>query len=80
MRYKELFRDSGSGGMEDMPYEIDPYLTEIITGAIDKAYMNSRFKKFLKALQAGVETADVLNELHKSFAVLSQEEQKHVFA
>ena len=77
MRYKELFRDGGSGGMEDVPYEIDPYLTEINTGAIDKAYMNSRFKKFLKALQDGVETADVLNELHKSFAVLSQEEQKY---
>ena len=77
MRYKELFRDGGSGGMEDVPYEIDPYLTEINTGAIDKAYMNSRFKKFLKALQDGMETADVLNELHKSFAVLSQEEQKY---
>lgn len=77
MRYKELFRDGGSGGMEDVPYEIDPYLTEINTGAIDKAYMNSRFKKFLKALQDGVETAEVLNELHKSFAVLSQEEQKY---
>lgn len=77
MRCKELFRDGGSGGMEDVPYEIDPYLTEINTGAIDKAYMNSRFKKFLKALQDGVETADVLNELHKSFAVLSQEEQKY---
>ncbi len=77
MRYKELFRDGGGGGMEDVPYEIDPYLTEINTGAIDKAYMNSRFKKFLKTLQDGVETADVLNELHKSFAVLSQEEQKY---
>lgn len=77
MRYKELFRDGGSGGIEDVPYEIDPYLTEINTGAIDKAYMNSRFKKFLKTLQDGVETADVLNELHKSFAVLSQEEQKY---
>ena len=77
MRYKELFRDGGGGGMEDVPYEIDPYLTEINTGAIDKAYMNSRFKKFLKALQDGLETADVLNELHKSFAVLSQEEQKY---
>lgn len=77
MRYKELFRDGGSGGMEDVPYEIDPYLTEINTGAIDKAYMNSRFKKFLKALQDGVDTAEVLNELHKSFAVLSQEEQKY---
>lgn len=77
MRYKELFRDGESGGTEDVPYEIDPYLTEINTGAIDKAYMNSRFKKFLKALQDGAETADVLNELHKSFAVLSQEEQKY---
>lgn len=79
-RYKELFSERGEGD-EDIPYEIDTHLTEINTGAIDHAYMNSRFKKYLKALQDGVETMDVLNELHKSFAILTQEEQKyaHIF-
>ena len=39
--------------------------------------MNSRFKKYIKALQDGTETAAVLDELHKSFATLTQEEQKY---
>ena len=60
-----------------MPYEIDAYLTEINTGVIDADYMNSRFKKYIKALQDGSETAAVLDELHKSFATLTQEEQKY---
>lgn len=78
LRYKELFSGGGAGpGGGDPPYEIDPYLTEINTGVIDAGYMNSRFKKYLKALQSGAETAAVLDELHKSFAVLSQEEQRY---
>ncbi|WP_425277639.1 hypothetical protein, partial [Enterobacter hormaechei] len=41
-------------------------------------YMNSRFDKYLKALRHGEELSveDALNELHKSFAMLSSEEQK----
>ena len=60
-----------------MPYEIDTWLTEINTGVIDAEYMNSRFRKYLKALQDHEETAEVLDELHKSFATLTQEEQKY---
>lgn len=78
LRYKELFSGSNGGANNtDVPYEIDPYLTEINTGVIDANYMNSRFKKYLKALQDGTETAAVLEELHKSFAVLTQEEQRY---
>ena len=77
LRYKELFSPSGAGPGEDVPYEIDAYLTEINTGVIDADYMNSRFKKYIKALQDGSETATVLDELHKSFATLTQEEQKY---
>ena len=78
LRYKELFPGgSGGTGVEDVPYEIDSYLTEINTGVIDANYMNSRFKKYIKALQDGAETAAVLDELHKSFATLTQEEQKY---
>ena len=78
LRYKELFSGgSGGTGVEDVPYEIDSYLTEINTGVIDASYMNSRFKKYIKALQDGAETAAVLDELHKSFATLTQEEQKY---
>ena len=39
--------------------------------------MESRFRKYLKELQDGVETTAALKELHKSFAVLSQEQQKY---
>jgi type I restriction enzyme R subunit len=77
LRYKELFGSTGGGYGGDVPYEIDTYLTEINTGVIDADYMNSRFKKYLKALQDGEETAAVLVELHKSFATLTQEEQKY---
>ena len=83
MRYKELFagEGEGEGGGGDIPFEIDGYLTEIDTAKIDAQYMNARFEKYLKQLgQPDVSGADVqhmLDELHKSFAVLTQEEQKY---
>ncbi|MBN2367042.1 MAG: type I restriction endonuclease subunit R [Calditrichaeota bacterium] len=83
LRYKELFGegDGGSGGGESVPYEIDGHLTEIDTGRIDSDYMNSRFDKFLKVLhlegENQQELQEALNELHKSFAGLTQEEQKY---
>ncbi|MFC5530424.1 type I restriction endonuclease subunit R, EcoR124 family [Cohnella yongneupensis] len=81
MRYKELFGGSGAGGGDDIPFEIDGYLTEIDTGKIDSDYLNSRFEKYLKILiQADVDVAEIrktLDDLHKSFAVLTQEEQKY---
>lgn len=84
LRYKELASgNGGSGGgvMPDVPYDIDGYLTEIDTGRIDADYMNSRFDKYLKALkQAGIEEEQrqqTLDDLHKSFAYLTTEEQKY---
>ena len=81
LRYKELFNGGGIGGSREVPYEIDGYLTEIDTGVIDADYMNSRFEKFLKTLkQEGVDNVQVQqtrDELHKSFATLTQEEQKY---
>ena len=78
LRYKELHSasDDSSGVAEDVPYEIDGYLTEIDTGMIDANYMNSRFEKFLRALNGGDAEA-ALDALHKSFASLAQEEQKY---
>ena len=83
LRYKELFDGdcTGGGGSDSVPFEIDGYLTEIDTGVIDADYMNSRFEKYLKTLKQ--ESADneqiqqTLDELHKSFATLTQEEQKY---
>jgi type I restriction enzyme R subunit len=78
LRYKELRGDSDdpTGLTGDVPYEIDGYLTEIDTGMIDANYMNTRFEKFLRALNGGDAEA-ALDELHKSFASLTQEEQKY---
>nr|WP_215904829.1 hypothetical protein [Treponema brennaborense] len=83
LRYKELFsgKDSDSEGSEDVPYEIEGYLTEIDTDKIDVDYMNSRFTKYLKILSQENVTEEQLeqglNDLHKSFAFLTQEEQKY---
>ena len=83
LRYKELFAGGGGGGggADDIPYEIEGYLTEIDTGKIDADYMNTRFDKYLKMLgQTGIDQDQLrktLDEVHKSFAYLTQEEQKY---
>ncbi|EMM0378308.1 type I restriction endonuclease subunit R [Pluralibacter gergoviae] len=82
LRYKELVAkgDSDGAGIDDVPFDISGYLTEIDTGKIDADYMNSRFDKYLKELnthQASGSIETTLNELHKSFASLTQSEQKY---
>lgn len=81
LRYKELFNSNAGGGLSsDIPFEIEGYLTEIDTGKIDADFMNSRFDKFLKNLKdKNVDPQELqitLDELHKTFASLTQEEQK----
>ncbi|MDH0665984.1 type I restriction endonuclease subunit R [Acinetobacter junii] len=80
LRYKELFSEGGSGGGGgSVPFEIDGYLTEIDTDKIDSDYMNSRFTKYLKALhddEKAISAEEALNELHKSFAALTHDEQR----
>lgn len=79
LRYKELFGNGGDGGT-DLPYDINGYLTAIDTDDIDADYMNSRFEKYIKALFDKGASAEAVkqaeDELHKTFATLSQEEQK----
>lgn len=82
-RYKEIpsKNTTGPGGEEDIPYDLVGYITEIDTGRIDADYMNSRFEKYLKTLHNDESSDELieqaLNELHKSFATLNQEEQKY---
>ena len=81
-RYKELRKPgAGSGGDGEVTFSIDPYLTEQNTGVIDYHYMNSRFEKWKKQLDQPDISPEALEltleELHKSFAFLSQEEQKY---
>jgi type I restriction enzyme R subunit len=82
LRYKELYSgSSGGGGGSEVPYEIEGHLIQINTDKIDADYMNSRFDKYLIILRkAGVDPIQLqntLDELHKSFASLTQEEQKY---
>ncbi|MCF6202751.1 MAG: DEAD/DEAH box helicase family protein [Methylococcaceae bacterium] len=82
LRYKELISGEGEGsggGEEDVPFDIEGHLTEIDTGKIDADYMNSRFDKYLKTLSSAADAIDIQNtvdELHQSFASLTQDEQK----
>ena len=79
-RYKELIDSDGNSNPQGT-YDIKGYITEIDTDKIDADYMNSRFEKYLKLLQTDGNSNDqVLNakeELHKTFATLSQEDQKY---
>lgn len=82
LRYKELSSGDGSSGEnDDIPYDLVSYITEIDTGVIDADYMNSRFEKYMKLLQLDGATQESIDqaekELHKTFAMLSQEEQKY---
>ncbi|EIC94837.1 type I site-specific deoxyribonuclease, HsdR family [Lachnoanaerobaculum saburreum F0468] len=82
-RYKELSKptDSTDGDDNEITFTVDPYLSEQNTGIIDNDYMNSRFEKWQKQLYdpnvSKEEREATLEELHKSFAMLSQEEQKY---
>ncbi len=79
LRYKELFSESTESDDDDAPYDLAGYLTTIDTDEIDADYMNSRFEKYKKALSGGNpdETENAKAELHKTFASLTQEEQKY---
>ena len=77
-RYKELFAGGiGPGGTPEAPYELDGHITEIDTGLIDSDYMNANFQKWLKCLEQDDEgLAAAYEELHRSFASLSQDDQR----
>jgi len=82
LRYKELVLAKGESGNVEVPYDIDGYLIRIDTGKIDSDYMNSRFDKYLKLVNLDPMPSknlveEALNELHKTFATLTQEEQKY---
>lgn len=80
-RYKELRKKTKDSEDGEVTFPIDPYLTEENTGVIDHEYMNSRFEKWKKVLEDPSADPKLLEstlaELHKSFAFLSQEEQKY---
>lgn len=72
--------EGGSTEGDDFDYPIDTYITETGTGTIDAEYINSKFVKFIKNLYMsgpGSElTKEAFKELHKTFASLSQKDQR----
>lgn len=79
-RYKEMAGGGGGGHGGDVPYDVKIHITEYDTTKIDAEYMNTHFEKFLKLIQGEYdqETLDkTLTDLHKSFSMLSAEEQKY---
>ncbi len=81
-RYRELFEGGGGGNDPRDPWEytIDTFITETGTGTIDAEYINSKFVRFIKNLYTEGPGSDLtkkaLQELSKSFASMSQEDQK----
>ena len=79
-RYKDISKDNNTSNTHEVPYDIDGSLLEIDDGKIDDDYINSKFTKFLKVLRRETcseeEIENALQNLHKSFASLSQEKQK----
>lgn len=80
-RYKEVAKKIEKTDNSEISYDIEGYLTEIDTETINDNYLNSRFTKYLKALNDEsideIQRQKTLDDLHKSFASLSQENQKY---
>ncbi len=77
-RYQELSKQRIEGDGE-VPYDIDAYLMSLSVDRIDYEYMQRKFmivKELMEENADKEKIEDALNELHKSFASLSQEEQK----
>ncbi|MFA9559865.1 type I restriction endonuclease subunit R [Evansella sp. AB-rgal1] len=81
LRYKELLSGGGGGTtVDDVPFEIDYTIIEKDTVRIDHEYLDSRFDKFVKltSIKASKqEIENALNDLHKYFATLTEEQQKY---
>jgi len=79
-RYQEIARGGGGGGGFDLPYDLQKHITTSTSVKIDTDYMNKNFKKYRRLLETPnvdeEELKQALDDLHKSFAILTQEEQK----
>ena len=81
LRYKELGGDGPGDGLDgNAPFDVRSHLTAIHTDRIDSDYMNSRFEKYRRALEQDISLEAlrlIEEELHSSFASLTQEQQKY---
>ena len=75
LRYNEVPRITVPG-FDKPPFDIDSYLTETSV-QIDYDWINSRFRKYMKAIESGDEIDKAKEELSRTFAKLSKEDQKY---
>lgn len=75
-RYKELSHRGVGVGEEELPYDLETYITEINTDKINADFMQTHFEKWLKELNECKDADKMLSDLHNTFSVLSQEDQK----
>lgn len=82
-RYKELFSYTNREAFKDVAFDLDATIIEIDSSKFDSDYINSKFKKYIESLQENSKDANLvrnmMEQLHKSFATLSQEEQAYAF-
>lgn len=76
-RYKEIVVSSSSSTVNAVPFDIDTSIIEIDNDKIDKNYFEGKFQKWIQFVKDdSPEAEELLISLHKSFALLTQEEQK----
>lgn len=82
-RYRDLSCSIDEENEKDsaIPFDLEGYITTIDTDKIDSDYMNTKFEKYLRTLnQENISDEELerdLNELHKAYSSLNQEEQKY---
>lgn len=79
VRYSELPKKTPGDGSDSIPYDIDPTISEYDVESIDFTYMETRFNAFITAIQKYKDPETVARfqqELSRSFAELSQEDQE----
>ncbi|CUU85275.1 type I restriction endonuclease subunit R [Campylobacter hyointestinalis] len=77
-RYNDIVKMQSSRSGDKEIFEIDPHLSECAIIKIDIDYINTHFKKLLKALSDGdiVDIENIKNDIHRSFGILSEEDQE----
>ncbi|MDY2999855.1 MAG: HsdR family type I site-specific deoxyribonuclease [Campylobacter hyointestinalis] len=77
-RYNDIVKMQSNRSGDKEIFEIDPHLSEGAIIKIDIDYINTHFKKLLKALGDGdiVAIENIKNDIHSSFGILSEGDQE----
>lgn len=77
-RYNDIVKRTSCNKNNEEIFEIDTHLSEGAIIKIDIDYINTHFKRLLKALGEGdiVDIENIKNDIHRSFGILSEEDQE----